>query len=234
MQFFLRFSLFHKAGHHPVLCFCNANKDIMMWDMARFGAYEDYLKALRDPKRDPKAKVHRPTWLTAAHHKSKKEPRLEGDAKILAAANIMRPVAHRDPFAVEALLRREDLSKETIDKWNACYDVSNPHKTVKPHRTESLTGPTFVGRQAAWSPDGCWCVVVGSRNYAVILQRWPKARAGSSRQNSHVPSDIAVAQQQQQSTTGTAATATTTVGGGKTEAPSARLNLPPMQPEAIM
>lgn len=225
VQFFLRFSLFHKAGHHPILCFCNANKDIMLWDMARLEAYQDYINALRDPNRDPTTKVIRPAWLVGAHHKSKKEPRLEGDAKILAAANVMRPVAHRDPFGVEALLRAEDLSKDTIDKWTGGYDASNPNKTVKPHRTESLTGPTFVGRQAAWSPDGCWCVVVGSRNHAVILQRWPKARAGSSRQNSHVPSDLAA----QQSKTGASAAI-----GKSSEAPSASVSVPRMQPEPLM
>lgn len=208
VQFFLRFSLFHSAGHHPILCFCNANKDIMMWDMVRLEVYQDYINDLRDPERDRTKKVARPPWLISAHHKSKKEPRLDGHAKVMAAASVMRPVGHKDPFDTDAVLRAEGLSQETIDKWNGCYNISNPHKMVKPHRTESLTGPGFVGRQVAWSPDGCWCVVVGSRNHAVIFQRWAKARTGSSRQNSHVPSETT-----QQSRAGTAA-----VGGS--EAPS--------------
>ncbi|CAN8102268.1 unnamed protein product [Discula destructiva] len=222
VQFFLRFSLFHSAGRHPILCFCNANKDIMMWDMARLEAYQDYINALRDPNRVATAKVPRPAWLVGAHHKTKKEPKLEGDAKIIAAANIMRPVGHKDAFDVEALLLAEDLSQETIDKWSGCYDISNPHKMVKPHRTESLTGPTFVGRQVGWSPDGCWCVVVGSRNHAVIFQRWPRARAGS-RQTSHVPSEAT-----QQSRAGTAA-----LGRGS-EAPSASVGGSFAQPEPTM
>lgn len=224
VQFFLRFSLFHSAGHHPILCFCNANKDIMMWDMERLGAYQDYINALRDPDRDPATKVPRPAWLLPAHHKSKKEPKLVGDAAVLAAANLMRPVGHKDPFDVEMILRAEGHSQETIEQWGSRYDISNPHKMVKPHRTESLTGPTFVGRQVAWSPDGCWCVVVGSRNHAVIFQRWPKGgRQSNSRQNSHVPSEAT-----QQSRAGTVSF------GRGSEAPSASAGGSFVAPEPIM
>lgn len=213
VQFFLRFSLFHSAGHHPILCFCNANKDIMMWDTARLEAYQDYIDALRDPNRIRAAKVPRPAWLVSAHYKTKKEPKLEGEAKALAAATIMRPVEQKDSTRATALLRAEGISQESIDKWTGCYDISNPQKMVKPHRTESLTGPTFVGRQVGWSPDGCWCVVVGSRNHAVIFQRWPKAQAGS-RQNSHVPSEATQPSRAGTAAFGTGSEAPSTSAGG--------------------
>lgn len=193
VQFFLRFSLHHVYGQHPILCFCNAKNEIMMWDMARLTAYQDFVSSLQGLDREAAAAklAVRPPWLIPAHHKVRKVPDAPRDeeAQKAAAMAIMRPVGHRDPFTVEELLL-QSYSRETVDMWQSRYDISNPHKMIKPHKSEGLNGPVFVGRQVAWSPDGSWCVVVGSRNHAVIFQRWAKgARHSMSRQNSHVPSE---------------------------------------------
>lgn len=190
VQFFLRFSLHHVQGQHPILCFCNARNEIMMWDMARLTAYQEFINSLQGQDKEAVAAklAARPPWLVAAHHKMKKnsEPPLSEEAQKAIAAAIMRPVGHRDPFGVEEILLRF-FNKETVEMWQSRYDISNPHQMIKPHKSEGLNGPVFVGRQAAWSPDGSWCVVVGSRNHAVIFQRWAKGTRGhsSSRQNSH-------------------------------------------------
>lgn len=220
VQFFLRFSLHYAHGQHAILCFCNAKNEIMMWDMARLSAYQEFLDSLRDPDRDPSAKIVRPAWLMPAHHKMKTgDGPLDAEAERQVAAMIMRPVGHKDPFNVEKVLLKE-YSPMTVEMWTNRYDISNRHKMVKPHKTEMMSGPMLVGRQVAWSPDGCWYVVVGSRNHAVIFQRWTKGgRHSISRQNSHVPSDA-------QSRQGTAA-----VGGGS-EAPSTSTSF--AQPEAVM
>lgn len=192
VQFFLRFSLHHVYDQHPILCFCNAKNEIMMWDMTRLAAYQEFLDTLRDPDRDPASKPVRPPWLSLAHHKMRKLPDAppEEEAEKAAAAAIMRPVGHHDPFGVEEILLQE-FTRETVDMWQSRYDISNPHKMIKPHKSEGLNGPVFVGRQVAWSPDGSWCAVVGSRNHAVIFQRWAKGgRHSTSRQNSHVPSEV--------------------------------------------
>lgn len=221
VQFFLRFSLHHAHGQHPILCFCNAKNEIMMWDMERLTAYQDFITSLRDPDRDPNAKIVRPTWLVPAHHKSKAgDGRLDAEAERQNAAAVMRPVGHKDPFDVEKILLK-DHSAMTVEMWTGKYDISNPHKMIKPHKTDIMSGPMFVGRQVAWSPDGCWCVVVGSRNHAVIFHRWAKGgRHSVSRQNSYVPSEA-------RSRQGTAA-----MGGGS-EAPSVSTSFAP-QPEANM
>lgn len=219
VQFFLRFSLHHAPEQHPVLCFCNARNEILMWDLTRLTAYQDFIQALRDPDRDPATKIQRPVWLIPAHHKTKVgDGRRDAEAEKLNAAAVMRPVGHKDPFEVEKILLSE-YSANTVEIWTSRYDISNPHRMIKPHKTDNMTGPTFVGRQVAWSPDGCWCVVVGSRNSAMILQRWGKGGRNSvSRQNSRVPSEV-------QSRQGTAA-----VGGS--EAPSASTSF--AQPDAVM
>lgn len=189
VQFFLRFSLHHIHGQHPILCFCNAKNEIMMWDMARLTAYQEFVSGLQGLDGEAAAAkiAARPPWLVPAHHKVRKEAPREQEAQIAAAAAIMRPVDHRDPFDVEELLL-PSCTRETVEMWQSKYNISNPHKMIKPHKSEGLNGPVFVGRQVAWSPDGSWCVVVGSRNHAVIFQRWAKgARNSTSRQNSHVP-----------------------------------------------
>ena len=77
--------------------------------------------------------------------------------------------------------------------WNhrLAHVIRGPFKLIRPHKIEKFGGPRFLGRQVAWSPAGDWCVVAGSQNTVIILQRWPKGgRHSSSRQNSHVPSEV--------------------------------------------
>ncbi|KAL8319627.1 hypothetical protein RB597_006391 [Gaeumannomyces tritici] len=58
------------------------------------------------------------------------------------------------------------------EQWESRYDVSDPQAVIRPHRIEQMSKSGFLGRQVAWSVDGAWCVVVGSGNLALILQRW--------------------------------------------------------------
>ncbi|ROW05293.1 hypothetical protein VSDG_00133 [Cytospora chrysosperma] len=216
-QFFLRFSMHHVYGQHPILCFCNAKNEIMMWDMARLTGYQDYINKIRDPDRDPDTKIKRPGWLVPVHHRAKKvETNFD---PVYSAAVAMRPVGYHDPFDIEKYLLQEQ-SPETVENWQSKYDTSNPFKLIKPHRSDILGGPRFVGRQVAWSPEGEWCVIVGSQNMAVIMQRWAKGgRHSMSRQNSHVPSEA-------QSRQGTAAAS----GGNE----AAGANSFSVQPDAVM
>lgn len=189
-QFFLRFSLHHAPGQHPMLCFCNAQRTILMWDMTRLTAYQEFINSLCDPDRDPDARVVKPAWLMPAHHKTKVTGASHDTNFEDVAADLMRPVGHKDPFGVGKILEKAGFSSQTIALWQSRFDTSNPHKMIKPHKSEVLQGQSFVGRQVAWSADGSWCVVVGSRNHAAIFQRWAKGgRHSSSRQNSHVPSE---------------------------------------------
>ncbi|CAK7564840.1 MAG: hypothetical protein SEPTF4163_002743 [Sporothrix epigloea] len=63
-------------------------------------------------------------------------------------------------------------NQETLDDWNSKYNTNDPHTLVKAHKTETTKGLSAVGRQVAWSPEGEWCVVVGSNSRIMILQRW--------------------------------------------------------------
>ncbi|KAL1892195.1 hypothetical protein Sste5346_007151 [Sporothrix stenoceras] len=74
-------------------------------------------------------------------------------------------------------------NKETLDDWDSKYNANDPHVLVKAHKAETTKGLSAVGRQAAWSPEGEWCVVVGSNSRVMILQRW--ANSNNSDNNSH-------------------------------------------------
>jgi polycomb protein EED len=67
-------------------------------------------------------------------------------------------------------------SKETLQAWDEMYDLSDPSRPVKAHRVVPIDGSNFVGRQAGWSPEGDWCVVVGNGNRALLYKRWGKEK----------------------------------------------------------
>ncbi|TPX06981.1 uncharacterized protein E0L32_011126 [Thyridium curvatum] len=181
VQFFMRFSMLHVPGQHPVLGFCNAQSKIFFWDMARFTTYHDFMAALQDPRRDPNTPVARPPWLKPiVPRKRGPEPSLnrrrEASAQDSAVSgNVSTP----DPEKAEVLFH--GYNRETIDDWEKKYSMDDPHALIRAHKFEVLSGFSLVGRQVAWSPEGDWCVIVGSNNRAVIMQRW--ARDGSHADN---------------------------------------------------
>ena len=63
---------------------------------------------------------------------------------------------------------------ETVEDWSSRYSTDDPHARVKAHKVETTKGLSAVGRQVAWSPEGEWCVVVGSNSRLMILHRWAK------------------------------------------------------------
>ncbi|KJZ78103.1 hypothetical protein HIM_02740 [Hirsutella minnesotensis 3608] len=161
-QFFMRFKLFHVPDQNPVLAFCNAAGNIFFWDFHRLTAYRDVMKAMSDPHRDKSKAVQLPYWLKPVIPRQ----RADGMGKLRAQGS------DRDSTAsgtVDGL----DLAPETLDSWSSKYSMEDPQEPLKAHRAES-SSTNFVGRQAAWSPGGEWCVVVGSSNTALLLQRWAK------------------------------------------------------------
>ncbi|KAJ9131177.1 Polycomb protein esc [Pleurostoma richardsiae] len=168
-QFFMRFSMFHAYGHHPILAFCNAKSSIFFWDLNRLTAYQEFIETLTNPARDKTVPVPRPSWLQPVVHRKK-----VGDA-----VSKLKDASDRDSMTTspDPDIPTTEYSAETLASWKSKYDMSDPHGFMKPHKTEQFGSATFVGRQVAWSPDGEWCVIVGSRNLAVILQRWAKDKA---------------------------------------------------------
>lgn len=195
----MRFSMYHAEGRHPVLAFCNAGSKIFFWDVERLTSYHEFVTAATDPVRDRSVPTTRPAWLMPIRHRKEKDAvsKLRGgggggggsDAESLASGHTGRggetgtpdpekkvggtgASANSDGTTAHEL--SAEYSAETVATWEGRYSMEDPHEMLKPHKTEQFSSASFVGRQVAWSPEGEWCVVVGSRNLALILQRWDK------------------------------------------------------------
>lgn len=161
-QFFMRFSLFHVPNKNPVLAFCNTIGHIFFWDFKRLEVYHELMTHIRDPDRDKSQPIQLPNWLRPII------PRQRADA----TGRVKNKMLNRDAM-IMAQTEMGQFSAETLESWEARYSISSPDEPLKAHRTES-SSTSVVGRQAAWSPGGEWCVVVGSSNTTLILQRWAK------------------------------------------------------------
>ncbi|XWW95019.1 hypothetical protein V2A60_002969 [Cordyceps javanica] len=195
-QFFMRFGLHHVPRQNPVLAFCNAGGNILFWDLRRLAIYHDVMAALNDPSRDRTRPTPLPTWLKPiiprqradmfGRIKSGKEKKRGGAASASVSTRQSSTASSRGGGGAGGAqglsgtsvgpgeeTMTPEFSAETLESWAAKYSMEDPHEPVKAHRTES-SAATFVGRQAAWSPGGEWCVVVGSSNTTLVLQRWAK------------------------------------------------------------
>lgn len=205
-QFYLRFKLFHQQDKNPVLAFGNAHSEIYFWDLARLTGYHNFLTEMRDSERDATrggaqqqqpVPVHRPGWLQPIKHR--KQVGVGGDAVSKLKSNMLAADAtgsDRDSVAsgrtgsgsidvVETLQHGADLAtnytQETLESWEGKYDMTRVEDAIKAHATSKLTIKDFVGRQVAWNATGEWCVVVGSKNLAIVLQRWDKKIKGEDK-----------------------------------------------------
>ena len=169
-QFFMRFKLHHVPGQNPVLAFCNAAGNIFFWDLKRLTVYRDFMTALRDPRHD-KRKAQPPSWLKPMI------PRQRADAmgriRTLGSDKESMSSGQTAQTAQTAQAEGNGFSLETLESWASRYSMEDSQEPLRAHKTESSSA-NFVGRQAAWSPGGEWCVVVGSSNTTLVLQRWAR------------------------------------------------------------
>jgi polycomb protein EED len=160
-QFFMRFKLFHVLDQNPVLAFCNAAGNIFFWDLRRLSAYHEVISDLQTKSKTAVT----PSWLKPF------TPRQRSDAmgRFKAVGSDRDSLASGQTGHTEA----SEYTPETLESWASRYSMEDPHEPLRAHKTESSSA-NFVGRQAAWSPGGEWCVVVGSSNTMLVLQRWAK------------------------------------------------------------
>lgn len=168
-QFYMRFKLYHNKDQHPVLAFGNAHSTIFFWDLARLTGYHAFKAELNDPDRE--GVVQRPSWLLPVVHRQK------GDtvSKLRDAEDRDSVISGRTGSEVDTQGGvSNSYTQETLETWQGKYDMSRVDEAIKAHSQSNITIKDFIGRQVAWSPRGDWCVVVGSKNLAVILNRWQR------------------------------------------------------------
>ncbi|EHA52070.1 hypothetical protein MGG_06028 [Pyricularia oryzae 70-15] len=195
VQFYMRFSMLQRKGMHPVLAFGNAGSKIMFWDMARFTAYADYIQELDKSEKEGSEEPKRPSWLEPRRQQRKKptvgvverpvsklrtetsssgrELRREPTTSRAASSARSTPVETAPSVtSSRELATREPTGPEARTSWEEKYGISDPNEPIKPHKVESFSASAVLARQVAWSMDGAWCVVAGSKNSVVILERW--------------------------------------------------------------
>ncbi|KAF7560784.1 hypothetical protein G7046_g3366 [Stylonectria norvegica] len=180
-QFFMRFKLHFHPGQHPVLAFCNAAGNIFFWDLKRLTAYKEFMDKVRDPERDSSIPLRPPAWLKPVVHRARTDvagkPR-PGAADKTAGKGLVDGGKEKGGVG--------EFNAETLESWNSKYSMEDAHEPLRAHKTESSSA-NFVGRQAAWSPGGEWCVIVGSSNTTLILQRWAQKGRPKARDKSNEP-----------------------------------------------
>lgn len=177
-QFFIRFKLHCVPGQHPALAFCNAAGNIFFWDFKRLTAYRDFVEKMNDPDRDRSVPLRPPPWLKPIVHRNRADGQNKRRQALLnRSVNPSTQGSQTDSRnGSQPSEGAAAFTAETLESWAGKYSMEDPHEPLRAHRTENSM-KNFVGRQAAWSPGGEWCVIVGSSNFALISQRWAKKTA---------------------------------------------------------
>lgn len=174
--FFLRFELHFQPDQHPVLTFCNRTGEIFFWDLARLKAYEKIMADLKDPNRDRNRGVRIPQWFGRLRSGANSKSRTTSVGKGSQAGSTPEVEDKRLVYDIA------DLNPKDVKEWEAKYHVKDRDSALEPHHkieVQFRKRTPFLGRQAAWSPAGDWCVVAGSGNVVHVLRRWTKAHENS-------------------------------------------------------
>lgn len=161
-NFYLRFALFSPpapSGRNAVLAAGNEHSRVFFWDLGRL----------------ERRGVTRPRTADPA------------PAPAIAPAPSRR---RRGAGSAVPLKRESSLASSTgatpLTPSEAAYGAGTstaapyfggPFSEIRAHRTFKVQGPTFYGRQCAWSAGGEWCAVVGDRGTVCLFGRWGKAGA---------------------------------------------------------
>ncbi|PVI04491.1 WD40 repeat-like protein [Periconia macrospinosa] len=153
--FFVRFSLFHELGAHPVLAAGNERSKVFFWDLQRLeglGIGEDESENTNS--------------TTAANATTKKSelPRHVRDASTASVAS-----GHSSTSASKTNAR---LAKSVKKGPTYKYGIGSPYQFLPAHKSIELPNYNSLYRHFAWSRDGQWCVGVGSHGVITIMQRW--------------------------------------------------------------
>lgn len=168
--FFLRFELYFQPDQHPILTFCNRTGEIFFWDLERIKVFDDIMSDLNDPERSKARPVRLPNWLGRLRSNPVSKSRTTSVSKGSQAQSQTPEVEDK-----RAVYDIADLNTKDVADWEAKYGLIDRDHALEPHHKvevhfKKLT--PFLGRQAAWSPGGEWCVVAGSGNVVHMLRRW--------------------------------------------------------------
>jgi polycomb protein EED len=142
---YMRFSIFHEIGQHPVLVAGNQKSKAFFWDLQRVeesGTGEEALQI---------------GLLSLPRHIR------EGSSSSLASSTISAGSGTTKTKGKKA----KELPRDR--------GIADPFRSIRAHRIiEVPKYAAFAFRQFAWSRDGQWCVGVGDGGMVNVFNRWKK------------------------------------------------------------
>jgi len=145
-QFYIRFSIFHELGRHPILVAGNERSKTFFWDLQRLeksGTGED----------DSETSKGLP--LSLPRHVR------EGSSASTASSAISTGSGNTKT-------KQKRLNEHSHDRG-----ISDPFRSIKAHKiVETPKYKAFAFRHFSWSRDGQWCVGAGDCGTINIFSRW--------------------------------------------------------------
>jgi polycomb protein EED len=148
-QFYMRFSIFHELGCHPVLAAGNEKSKAFFWDLQRLensGTGEN------------RNEVDKGVPLGLPRHVR------EGSASSIASSAVSAG------SGTTKAKRKKTKEQPRIERG-----IADPFQSIKAHKIIEI--PKYIAfpfRQFGWSRDGQWCVGVGDHGCINVFHRWEK------------------------------------------------------------
>ncbi|KAE8447750.1 hypothetical protein EG329_010144 [Mollisiaceae sp. DMI_Dod_QoI] len=179
------------AGN-PILAFCNTGSKVFFWDLSRLENYHDTITTCsadsssfspprKHPFLQPFQRRNRGGGAVARLARERDASPSESTSSHFTGSDVPESSYRDDSQEGRKGVDRDRGEKEgkgkidwarSRENWVGKYDMGDPLREISAHGTEVVKGLSFTGRQAAWSADGRWCVVVGSSGVVACLQRW--------------------------------------------------------------
>ena len=152
-QFYIRFSLFHELGRHPILVAGNEKSKTFFWDLQRLENSGMGEAATGDER------VHGAKGLPLGL------PRHVREGSSVSTASSALSAGSGNTKAKQK--KAKDVVRDT--------GISDPFRSIKAHKiVETPKYKAFAFRHFAWSRDGQWCVAVGDCGTINVFSRWEK------------------------------------------------------------
>lgn len=145
---YMRFSIFHELGRHPILVAGNMKSKAYFWDLQRL---EDAGTSDDGSQADKSAPLGLPRHVREGSNSS------NGSSAVSTGSGPTKG-------------KRKKIKEHTHDRG-----IADPFLSIKAHKiVEVPKYLAFPFRHFGWSRDGQWCVGVGDSGLINVFHRWEK------------------------------------------------------------
>lgn len=147
---YMRFSLFHELGQHPILVAGNEKSKAFFWDLQR-------LEEVGIGENGTQHECAKGVLLGLPRHVREGTSSSAGSSAISTASGTTKT-------------KRKKAKEPYHDPG-----IANPFRSIRAHETIEIPKyAAFPFRQFSWSRDGQWCVGVGDSGLINVFHRWEK------------------------------------------------------------